>query len=402
VRQELGIPLVAVPIPPPPDGDGVSDVERTMPGITTITAATAPPTGPPAGPRGTMALLRPAPMAAPPTGQFPSGPPTGPQPTRHQGPPPPPEQPKNGRRRTILTAVIAVLVLGGLIGTGAWFLSGPSAPTSLTVPALVGQTQDTAGTTLRNLKLTPKYAAQERSNTTPSGSVLRTDPVAGSQVEPGAVVTVVLSSGKPRVPDITPGMTPDQAEQAIKAEQLTPVLTPDSDYSPTVPEGMVLSVNPTAGTLLDIGGQVKVLLSKGTIPLPPVPDVTGKSKDDAFAILTQAGFAPFQAGEEFSNDVDAGSVTRTNPEADATASGGSNKVGVYLSNAVEVPSLFGMSIDDAKKALSAVGLQPDFKGKGGGGGGGGHGGFSVVYKQSPDPGTKVAKGSKVQLDVFGG
>jgi eukaryotic-like serine/threonine-protein kinase len=299
-----------------------------------------------------------------------------------------------------VTAIIAVLVLGGLIGTAAWFLSGPSAPTSVAVPSLIGQTQDQAGTALRNLRLTPKYAPQERSNTTPSGSVLRTDPAAGSQVEPGAVVSVVLSSGKPRVPDITPGTPPDQAEQAIKAEQLTAVVAPDGDYSPTVPKGTVLSVQPTAGTLLDIGGQVKLVLSKGAIPLPPVPDVTGKSKDDAFALLTQAGFAPYQAGEEFSKDVDAGSVTRTNPAADATTAGGSNKVGVYLSNAVQVPSLFGMSIDDATKALTAVGLQPDFKGHGGGGGG--HGGFSLVYKQSPDPGTKVAKGSKVQLDVFGG
>jgi serine/threonine-protein kinase len=406
VRMELNIPLVAVPVPPPPDGDGVSDVERTMPGITTINIASPPPVAPavpPAGPRGTMALQRPTPMVAPPTGQFPSGPPTGPN-TTHRAAPRPPERPARRSKRPLVMAIVAVVVLGALIGTGAWLLSTPNRPTSVAVPSLVGQTQDAAGTSLRNLKLTPKYTGQERSNTAPVGSVLRTDPAAGSQVELGAVVTVVLSSGKPRVPDITPGMTPDQAQQAIKAEQLTPVVTPNSDYSPTVPEGMVLSINPAAGTLLDIGGQVTVLLSKGAIPLPPVPDVTGKSKDDAFAMLTQAGFAPYQAGEEFSQDVAAGSVTRTTPAANATAAGGSNKVGVYLSNAVQVPSLFGMSIDDAKNALSAVGLQADFKGNNGGGGGGGghHGGFSVVYKQSPDPGTKVPKGSKVQLDVFGG
>jgi serine/threonine-protein kinase len=412
VRAELGIPLVAIPVPPPPDGDGVSDVEQTLPGITAITATTPPPTGP----RGTMALPRSTPLVTPQNPQHPQhphtqhfqrppGPPTGPN-AAHQAPPPPGGGPTRQRKRVIALWVVAVLVLGGLIGTGAWILS-PSGSKTVAVPSLVGMTQDAAGTTLRNLGLSPKYPAQERSNTAPSGSVLRTDPPAGGQVQPGGEVTVVLSSGKPRVPDIAQGTPPDQAEQAIKAEQLVPIRSPNSQYSPTVPVGMVLSVSPAAATLLDIGTQVTLVLSKGPEPLPPVPDVTGKTKDDAFALLKQAGFDPYDAGQEFSADVDAGSVTRTNPAANNNVDGGSNKIGVYTSNAVTVPSLVGKSVTDAKKALTDIGLQPDVKGDGDGGGDGGGGdgggdhGFRIVYKQDPQAGTRVPKGSKVELDAFG-
>jgi beta-lactam-binding protein with PASTA domain len=139
-------------------------------------------------------------------------------------------------------------------------------------------------------------------------------------------------------------------------------------------------------------------VSKGPIPLPPVPDVTGRSKDEAFQLLQQAGFEPFQAGEEFKQDVAGGAVTRTDPPANAQAR--EKRIGVFVNNAVQVPDVRFRSFDDAQKILEQAGLKADRDGKGGGRGGGG--GFDFVFQQDPQPGTFVQKGSKVKLKGFGG
>jgi serine/threonine-protein kinase len=298
------------------------------------------------------------------------------------------------RKRYFALAALAVLLLGSIIGAGAWLLAG-SGTTTVAVPQLVGQTQAAAGTTLRSLKLTPQYPAMERHNTMPSGSVIRTDPAAGSQVQPGTEVTVVISSGRPSVPDIKPGTAVAAAEQAIKDQQLVPIRS-GQQYSADVPKGAVVSVTPLPGTQLDIGGQVTIVLSKGPSPLP-VPNVVGKSEDDAFNTLRQAGFDPVAAGDEFSNSVPAGAVTRTDPAVGTTVTGSSRKINVWVSNAVAVPDVRFKSFDEAQKILTAAGFQVDSKG----GGGRGHGGFNFVFQQSPDPGTMVQQGSKVQLQGIG-
>jgi serine/threonine-protein kinase len=393
VRAELGIPVVPVPVPLPPDADRVSDVERTMPHVAAVGT-----TAPIAGPRGTRALTRVVPVAAP---LPPHSPVTGtPAPA---GPPPSgplpkvsPSSPAARRKRYLALAAVAVL-LGALIGTGAWLLSGNNSDGTVAVPQLVGQTQAVAGSSLRAVKLTPMYPATERHNTVPSGSVIRTDPVAGSQVQPGAEITVVISSGRPTVPDIKPGITAQAAEQAIKDQQLVPTRGSDT-YSADIPQGAVVSVTPSPGTQLDIGGQVTIQLSKGPSPLP-VPSVVGKTKDEAFAALSQAGFDPVQAGVEFSADVAAGSVTRTDPPAGTMVNGASKKINVWVSDAVVVPDVRFKTFDEAQKILAAAGFEVN--GTGNGNGNRGHGGFSFVFQQSPAPGTRVPQGAQVQLRGIG-
>lgn len=392
VRAELGILPVPVPVPPAPDANRETDAERTTPAIPAISPAISPAvaaaalgsaagaTLPVSGPRGTQAMHRDAPLAAAQPPRTP--PPRATPPTGDDGPSP------QARKRLYLMIAAGVLVLGGLIGAFAFILTD-SGPSSSSVPKLAGMNQAAAGDALRSAKLTPAYT-EEYSDTAAQHTVIRTDPPAGATLSPGATVNVVLSKGRPIVPDIQAGTSEEDAETAIKAAQLTPQRG-DPEFS-DVAKNKVVRVDPSPGSQLNIGGQVTIILSKGPEPLPPVPDVTGQPKDAAFDTLRQAGFQPFQAGEEFSEQFAAGQVTRTDPRGGDKAS--NRRIGVFVSNAVEVPDVQFKRTEEAFRILREAGLEPDLQGRG-------NGGFDFVLQQDPQPGTKVPKGSKVRMRGFG-
>lgn len=388
VRAQLGLLPVTVPVPVSHGQGDLADTERTLPRIPQVPDTEK--TMPVNRPNATRALSHPG---TPPPGITQQIPPVRPPVPRRRSEPEP-EKPKDNRKRIILIAA-AVLLFGGLIGAFAFILTDTGGDKTATVPKLVGLNQAAAGDALRAVKLNPQFS-QEFDNTVPSNTVLRAEPAAGTPLQPNSLVSVVLSKGRPAVPDIRPGTALPDAEQAIKTAQLTPVRGTD-DFDADVPQGAVIRTEPSAGSQLNIGGQVTIIVSKGPIPLPPVPDVAGRSKDEAFQLLQQAGFEPFQAGEEFKQDVPGGAVTRTDPPANSQAK--AKRIGVFVNNAVQVPDVRFKSFDDAQKILEQAGLQAD---RDGGRGRGGGGGFDFVFQQDPQPGSFVQKGSKVKLKGFGG
>jgi serine/threonine protein kinase/beta-lactam-binding protein with PASTA domain len=389
VRAQLGLLPVTVPVPVSHGQGDLADTERTLPRIPQVPDTEK--TMPVHRPNATRALSHPG---TPPPGITQQIPPVRPPVARRRSDPEP-EKPKDNRKRIALIAA-AVLLFGGLIVAFAFILTDTGGDKTATVPKLVGLNQAAAGDALRSVKLNPQFS-QEYDNTVPSNTVLRAEPAEGTPLQPNSTVSVVLSKGRPAVPDIRPGTALPDAEQAIKTAQLTPVRGTD-DFDADVPQGAVIRTEPSAGSQLTIGGQVTIIVSKGPIPLPPVPDVTGRSKDEAFQLLQQAGFEPFQAGEEFKQDVPGGAVTRTDPPANAQAK--AKRIGVFVNNAVQVPDVRFRSFDDAQKILEQAGLQADRDGGHGHGNGGG--GFDFVFQQDPQPGTFVQKGSKVKLKGFGG
>jgi serine/threonine protein kinase/beta-lactam-binding protein with PASTA domain len=408
LRAALAIPAVTIPVPPPPDGDRVSDVERTMPGVSGGPAMTAIPrsaaeaTMVMSGPRGTMALNRDMTMGAPPPSP-PAGMPTQNPPRRRSAPPPEKVtglKALNGlsRRNRWIALAAAVVLLGALIGTGAYLLTPSGGVSTVEIPSVAGESQADAGTALRNLKLVPKFT-KEQSNTVASSQVIRTDPPEGTTLNPGDAVTVVISSGRPVVPEIQAGTSVGEAEKVIREAGLEPSRAPDA-FSPDVPLGAVLSVDPSPGSPVDIGGQVTITLSKGPAPLL-VPDVVGKTKDDAFKILQGAGFQPVMV-QDNNPGAPPNTVTRTDPQANAQVPAASKRINVFVAGdqQVTVPDVKFKQFDEARQILTDQGFQVDIKGGHGRGGGGG-GGFDFVLSQNPAAGTKVDKGSKVELKGIG-
>ena len=108
-----------------------------------------------------------------------------------------------------------------------------------------------------------------------------------------------VSGGVPRVivPDVT-GMSAAAAAAKLNGDGLI-VGTSTSQASDTVPIGEVISETPAAGTQVDKGSSVNLIVSSGptsTSPSPsaspiPVPDVGTMDQTTAENTLVAAGFA---------------------------------------------------------------------------------------------------------------
>jgi eukaryotic-like serine/threonine-protein kinase len=429
VRSTVAIPRVPVPVPKHHLVDGTvpvsaedqaralglaapSDVDNSneatvgsMSPVSTATQVRQVPTGFKAmGPQGTRAMLRtdlpPAPMpsapipiltAPPPPQNPPYGmPPTGAQPMHH---PPGPRRPPNRTNRIVLWSLTGVLLLA-IAGTATWwFASGRWAE----VPQLTGLDKASAEKALSNADLSVQVITVH-DNQVESGKVIKSDPAAGEEVLRGEAVKLFVSQGKPTVPDVQAGISVEDAERAVTNAELQPLRDDGkAEYSDSVPKGKVVRLDPKSGTQLNIGAPVTIVVSKGAKP-KPVPDVRGKTRDEAFQVLRDNGFDPFEASKEFSPDVDGGKAVRTNPAANTELKNTDNKrVGVVISNAVTVPDFNQRTVAEAKATLASLGLQVDIQGVGGP-----DETTTRVVTQTPPANSRVPEGSKVTLFVFPG
>ena len=131
-----------------------------------------------------------------------------------------------------------------------------------------------------------------------------------------------------------------------------------------------------------------------------VPDVTGKSRAEAQALLTEAGFVVGAVTEDFSDSVAVGAVMSQQPAANSSAKKGTS-VALTLSRGPDmgaVPTVTGMSESEAFKALEAAGFSPqalpsEFNKEVASGN---------VIKQTPAGGSQAPKGSVVSYVVSRG
>ena len=186
------------------------------------------------------------------------------------------------------TAVILGLLAVAGTGAGAtWYLTaGPGR--RVPVPNIIGMSQDEAQLALEKQGLDWGAPARAYSDTVPAGHVVSCQPKVGRKVGLGQAVTAVISRGveTKTVPDVV-GKTKDQAGAAIKGAGLT-LGDVTEDYSASVAQGKVISSDPKAGKVIEHTAKVSIVVSKGKEPAT-IPDVTGKSEDDAKKALEDAG-----------------------------------------------------------------------------------------------------------------
>lgn len=289
-------------------------------------------------------------------------------------------------KRQFITWLSVVVVAAIIIGISSWWFAIGRVTT---VPSVIGKDEATATSMIEEAAL--KYTLRtENSDTVPSGQVLSSDPPAGTELTRDDLVRIVVSAGKPVVPQVNAGVEVAAAEQEIASVGLKSELDPAEDaFSDRVPKGKVVTLKPAPGTQVPIGSTVTIVLSKGSQP-KPVPSVTGKSKDEAFAELSAAGFEPVDGGEESSDKVGPGKVIRTDPPAGTNMPPNNRRVTVVVSaNVITVPQVEGKRVKEAKEILEDAGFKVEVQ-------------FNDrdnarVINQSVRAGERVPKDTKITL-----
>jgi serine/threonine-protein kinase len=139
-----------------------------------------------------------------------------------------------------------------------------SGPQQVSVPSVVGETQEDAVARLREEGLSP--IVRERSSSEPVDTVLEQTPAAGQEVDEGSSVTIFVSNGEVReVPDVT-GLTQSEAEAELDDAGFgVSVRTRVTDQPDE--EGTVLSQSPRGGVERREGATVTVTV--GELAAPP-------------------------------------------------------------------------------------------------------------------------------------
>lgn len=147
---------------------------------------------------------------------------------------------------------------------------------------------DDAQRYLKIAKLVPRISSVY--DASPKGTVLSQKPAAGTSVPIHSSVALVVSLGMHPVdaPDLV-SLTLADARAAAAARHLRLVVG-ERDPSDSIPADVVTSQNPQAGSQIDRDGTIDVVISSGA-PQITVPYVGGKSASDAVGTLGALGIA---------------------------------------------------------------------------------------------------------------
>jgi serine/threonine-protein kinase len=158
---------------------------------------------------------------------------------------------------------------------------------------LVGHELSAVQGELDGLGLKLKQGKGQYSDTVPEGSVVSTDPKAGTQLKKGDTVTVVVSQGK--APISVPDLTGKNINDARNQLQSLGLAVDEKYVDGDQPADQVISQSPKPGTGASQNDTITLNVSKGP-PLIAIPDVQNQPCQQAQQALQQAGLAPQVAG----------------------------------------------------------------------------------------------------------
>ncbi len=191
------------------------------------------------------------------------------------------------------------------------------------------------------------------------------------------------------VPDLT-GKTTSEAGFILAKEDLE-IGEISEEYSNDYAEDTIIGQNPPSGEKVRRNTKVDLIVSKG-IELVQVPDVIGKTSQEAAAIIGQKGLK-VSATKENSSSVEEDRIIRMSPQPGTSVTKGST-VNIVISlgpEMLKVPNLDNMTEAEAINKLEGLGFKvkseyemTDVSGEDG-----------KVIRQFPSSGKKAEKGSTV-------
>ena len=248
---------------------------------------------------------------------------------------------------------------------------------------------------ITSAKLVVGDVTKEASDTVAAGSIVSQSPKAGASAREGDKVSLVVSTGKAeakdvQVPDLK-GKTQAEAEKDLANAKLVGVAS-NPEESTEVEPGRVFKQSIAAGTTVKEGEKVAFTTALAPTEVT-VPDVVGKTQDDAKTTITNAKLT-YDASSEYNNEVAEGTVISQSIAAGTKVKTGST-VGFVVSLGPEpipevtVPDVSGYTWKEAKESLESNGLNAQNTGYTKG----------VVVSQDVAAGTKVEQGTIVTVTL---
>ncbi len=271
-----------------------------------------------------------------------------------------------------------------------------SGPAQIQVPNVVGSTEERAISQLegQGFSVTINTA---RHDTVGVGLVISQSPSGETQASSGSAIELVISAGPEPIemPEVI-GLSRDRAEGILEGLGLE--VSSTQDFDDLVEVGFVVSQVPPAGSDINPGRDVLLVISQGSATYT-VEDLSGRPIAEAIDALEQAGMQ-VQVIRLNSFDFEIGLVISTEPAAGTTTDRG-NSVTLFESigpDVVSVPDLTGFTPANADLLLAESGFQmevgisrvtvgsPDLVGR--------------IVRQAPGPGEEAMRGDTV-LVVLG-
>jgi serine/threonine-protein kinase len=175
-------------------------------------------------------------------------------------------------------------------------LTVSSGPGSGKVPSVAGESEEEA---TRKLEAAGFEVAVQRVNSdqVESGRVIRSEPGGGQTATNGSTVTIFVSRGPKLIAvPVLVGAQRETAVQRIRSRGLEPSV---SEEESSEPKGRVIRQAPDAGSKVEPGATVSIVVSKGEEEeTAKVPNVIGKERREAVEAIRAAGLTPSVEEEE--------------------------------------------------------------------------------------------------------
>jgi len=283
----------------------------------------------------------------------------------------------------LLALAIAALLLVAIVLLGS--------PERVQVPDVVGSSISVAQQRLEKAGF--EVVTVRDNSDKPRNQVIGQNPGGRTTADKGSRVTLTVSEGRSiqTVPNVT-GAGRRTAAKALMAAGFK--VDEVEQFSDEVKINRVISQSPSAGSAVQQGGTVELVISKGREKVA-VPDVVGKSEDDARSALEADGFRVAVRKSETDAE-QPGTVLSQKPGKGTEATSGS-QVTITVAEepaSIAVPDVTGRTQNAATSILSRRGFEvvvtetavtsPDEDG--------------VVQEQSPS-GGEADRGSTVTITV---
>ncbi len=247
------------------------------------------------------------------------------------------DEEESRRRRGVGFVILGVALLalaGAAVGLFLLLNSEDPKPTepttvAVSVPTLIDMTEADARSAIEDAGLTVGEVTEVVSDAESEGLVVEQSPAARVSVDEGTEVDISIGTGPDvvAVPTVI-GLTEAQAQENLRDEGFQ--VLPSRPMASLLPAGQVIDVSPVEGSMVTPGTAVTLTVSTGVLA---IPDVLGRSGDDAETTLRTAGFTNINRANAESDQPE-GTVIAVNPAVGTEV--GAGEV-ITLAIAVPVP-----------------------------------------------------------------